>query len=274
MHVKNNLWYGDLHIHTNLSFCSPQEIVPESYLPLIEGEELSVLGFANHLYSKSWLNDAKGEYPGVERVLQIRPQLEEMKKKTKARILLGCEVETFIDQEPTLPRCYAGEFDYILLAASHIVNVSKEYTKYDIYHPDSLRDILIERFLYVCHLDYNVPTGICHPLYPICSSFEQEVVDGISDSVLSDCFSTAAKHNLSIEIHACLFRGGTRLNSNGISPSYLRILSAALSCGCHFHFGVDAHTSEAFKGKHAILKNAASSIGITEDNMWNFPGLC
>lgn len=271
MSDSRSLWYGDLHLHTNYSYCAPRETVPETYLPYVEEEDIRVLGFSNHLYypdAVSAEERAESKYPGVMRVLKIKEELEAMKKKTGCRILLGCEVETVYGREPSLPKEMAGQFDYILLAASHVLNLGGYYRDYDLSTPDKLRELTIERFHYACSCDYPVPTGICHPLYPICSPAEQEIVDGISDSRLADCFTLAAKKNISIEIHACLYRGGTQLDGEGLSPSYLRLLSAAKACGCHFHFGTDAHAASAFTGKHALLRRAAERAGITEDDMW------
>lgn len=268
---KNSLWYGDLHIHTNYSHCAPRETVAESYLPYLEKEDVRVLGFSNHLYYPDSVSEeerAEGENPGVRRVLKIKEELEALRQKTDCRILLGCEVETVYGREPSLPRELAGQFDYILLAASHILNLPGYYRNYDLSTPERLRDLVIERFRYACQYDYPAPTGICHPLYPICSPIEQEIVDGISDSILADCFTLAAKKNISIEIHACLYRNGTALDEERLSPTYLRVLSAAKACGCHFHFGTDAHAAERFYGKHALLRRAAERVGITEDDMW------
>lgn len=266
-----SLWYGDLHVHTNCSYCAPQDITAESYLPFIEQENIGVLGFSDHLYYAGAMPEQErkeSEYPAVERVLKIKNELQALKQKTDCRLLLGCEVETVYGREPSLPRELAGQFDYVLLAASHILNLAGYYQNYDLSTPEKLRDLMIERFLYACNYDYPVPTGICHPLYPICSPIEQEIVDGISDSKLADCFTLAAKKNISIEIHACLYRKGTALDGEGLSPSYLRVLSAAKACGCHFHFGSDAHDPFGFCEKHERLRRAAERVGITKEDMW------
>lgn len=269
-----SLWNGDLHVHTNLSFCAPQTTVPESYLPYLDEEDIQVIGFSNHLYPASWIRGSDPEKrPGLERNLRIIPELEEMRRKTNAVVLLGCEIEVIKDKPPTLLPEEAGQYDYVLLAASHVMNIYHEYEKFNIDSADKLRDMTLDRYFYACSLDYPVPTGICHPLYALCSPWEQEVVDGISDSVLSDCFSLAAKKGISIEIHACLYREGTAHNEEGLSPSYLRVLSAAKACGCKFHFGSDAHAPGAFTGKHRLLRRAAEIVGITKADMWHFPAL-
>ena len=36
----SSLWYGDLHLHTNLSNCAPRDTVSETYLPFLEQEDV------------------------------------------------------------------------------------------------------------------------------------------------------------------------------------------------------------------------------------------
>ncbi|GEM_PF-1939326 len=272
--MSYSLWNGDLHTHTNLSLCAPASTVPASYLPYCQQEDIQVLGFSNHLYYKEWnLLGQTGDQMGVNRVLRLAPQLAETQKQTDMKLLFGCEVEVIYGKEPALAPADATPFDYVLIAASHILNIPHEYDTRELQDADKLRERTLERFLFACSLDYPVPVGICHPLYPICSPVEQQVVDGISDSQLAECFSLAAKKNISIEIHACLYRKGTALNEEGLSPSYLRVLSAAKACGCKFHFGADAHAPEAFTGVHNKLRLAARRAGITPEDMWQLPAL-
>ncbi len=260
---------SDLHVHTNLSFCAPRQTLASSYLPHCGQEGVTTLGFSNHIYAPRYLKRAGiPEERGGDYALRLRRELEELQPSAPVRLLLGCEVETFCGEEPTLSPQEAKNFDYVLLAASHIMNFPDEYRNYDLSTPAKLRALILERFLRACELEYPVPTGICHPLYPICSPWEQEVVDGITDSQLADCFTLAAAKNKSIEIHACLYRRGTALDEEGLSPSYLRVLAAAKACGCRFHFGSDAHSPDAFQGVHRLLLLAAQRLGITREDIW------
>jgi len=266
--MNYSLWNGDLHIHTNLSFCSHPEIVPSVYLPYCEAEKLTVLGFSNHAYYDELLGDGTVKGAGLARELQIKKQLEETQKTTNIKLLMGAEVETVVGREPSIRPEEAYPFDYILLAASHILNLPYAYDLKEFSNPDKLRALTINQFFHACELKYPVPTAICHPLYPICSKAEQEIVDGISDKQLEECFTCAKENNKGIEIHACLYRRGTKLNEDGISPSYLRYLTIAKECGCKFHFGGDAHMPSNFVGIHEKLRRAALSVGITENDMW------
>lgn len=268
--MSRKLWNADLHVHTNRSYCAPRATMPGSYIPYCAEEDIDIIGFSNHLYYRR--NEKGEDVPDRDSVawnLGIKDEIADIKDRKGVGILVGCEVETVYGKEPSLPREEAKNYDYVLLAASHVMNIGHLYTGVDYSTKEKLSALTVERFRYACELDYGVPTGICHPLYPICSPWEQEIVDGYSDSLLEDLFSLARKKNKSIEIHACLFRQGTKRDGTGLSPSYIRLLSAAKACGCRFHFGSDAHAPDAFVGTHSLLRLAAERAGITPDDMWD-----
>lgn len=262
-------FFSDLHIHTNRSFCAPSSTTVESYLPLCEKEGLRVLGISDHVYPTQVIrNRGFADKDKVSHLTSLRGELKKAQEETGIRLLLGCEMDLFPSTGPLLSPEEGLNFDYILVAASHILNYPKMYADYDLSTPAKLRKLTLDQFFAACELRYPVPVGICHPLYPICSPWEQEVVDGISDTCLNECFSMAAERDISIEIHACLYRNGTALNEYGLSDSYLRVLSAAKNCGCKFHFGADAHNPDMFADKHDLLRKAAELIGITAEDLW------
>ena len=263
---EQRLCRADLHIHTSHSLCAPRTTQVESYLPYCVEEGIRLLGITNHLYAEG--GTVHG-VPYLDYILQVRGELEALREKTDVRLLFGCESELFWNREPGLHPQNAHHFDYVLFAPSHIFNCITYYEGIDLSSADKVRDLIVAQFCRACTLEYDIPVGICHPLYPICCPWEQEVVDGMTDEVLADCFTLAAKHHRSIEIHACLYRNGTALDHEGLSPSYLRLLSAAKACGCKFHFGSDAHAPDAFLGKHRLLERAAERIGLCEDDLWS-----
>jgi len=59
------------------------------------------------------------------------------------------------------------------------------------------------------------------------------------------------------------------LDEEGLSPSYIRMLSIARECGCKFHFGSDAHKPKDFVGVHSLLERAAERAGIREEDIWH-----
>lgn len=269
---KQNLCTADLHLHTNLSFCAPDTTKVSSYLPFCSQENIKRIGISNHLYSNR----------GVEYILQIKEELDSLQddrqrsnrfddrlKNISPEILLGCEAELFYGKEPQLTKKDTHHFDYVLIAASHIFNKLEQYKDFDLSNSEKIRDLLIENFQFACHQDLGVPTGICHPLYPICAPNQQEILNIMTDEQLVDCYSLAAKKDISIEIHACLYRNTVELDGEGLSPSYIRMLSIAKECGCKFHFGSDAHSPDQFVYVHRLLERAAERAGITENDLWH-----
>lgn len=265
MEIKK-LCRADLHIHTNRSRCSPRETTVSAYLPYCKGEGIKTIGISNHIYKPSVLGV---KYPeNINYALSVREEIDAIQNKTDVKILLGCEVETFHSQDVGVSVADARAFDYVLLAASHIFNWKHEYDGFDLSTPEAVKKILIENFVRACEVEYDVPVGICHPLYPIMCPFEYDVVRSFTDEELEDCFTLAAQKRRSIEIHACLSRNGTPLDDEGISPSYVHFLEVAKKCGCKFHFGADIHVPSHFSGSHEKLEIAARRVGITEDDLW------
>ncbi len=264
-------FYSDLHVHTNRSLCAPRTTEPSTYLPYCESEGIRLIGISDHVYPTEMIHEfGYTDETRLSRLLSVRPALKEAEAASNIRFLFGCEIDYF----PCVGHPYISPeesllFDYVLFASSHILNYPHMYTEYELSSPDVLRRLTVERFIAACKLDYPVPMGICHPLYPICSPHQCEIIDGISDACLKECFCMAKEKNISIEIHACLFRKDTPLNADGLSDRYLRILSVAKECGCKFHFGSDAHDPHAFVGSHDKLRRAATLLGITGEDLWD-----
>jgi len=259
--VKMNsikLCASDLHLHTNLSYCAPSTTKLASYLPHCANEGIAKIGIANHLYANN----------GVEHILQIQQEIRVSRENSPIEILLGCEAELFYGQEPMLSKKDAACFDYVLLAPSHIFNQMHEYKTFDLSTSEKIRKLIIDNFKCACYQELGVPTAICHPLYPICAPNQQEIIDGITDKELTECYTLAAEKNKSIEVHACVYRNSVPLDGEGLSPSYIRMLSIAKECGCKFHFGSDAHSPESFVGTHSLLERAAERAGICKDDLW------
>ncbi len=270
--MSNPAFFSDLHIHTNRSLCAPRTTEPASYLPYCEQEGIRLIGISDHVYPTEMIHQfGYTNETRMSRLLSLRQAIKEANdSQSRVGFLFGCEIDYF----PSVGAPYISpeeslQFDYILFASSHILNYPHMYTSYDLNSPDVLRRLTIERFVAACSLDYPVPMGICHPLYPICSPYQAEIIDGMSDSCLKELFSMAAEKQISVEIHACLYRKDTPLNEEGLSEHYLRILSMAKSCGCKFHFGSDAHEPKAFVGVHDKLRRAAELIGVTEADLWD-----
>lgn len=256
---SNKLCLSDLHLHTNLSFCAPERTTINSFLPYCEQEGIKKIGIANHLYTNM----------GIEHTLKIKNEIDEVKDSSPVEILLGCEMELFYDEEPMLNAQNARNFDYVMIAPSHIFNQYSHYKNIDLSTAEKIRDVIIDNFMRACKVELGVPTAICHPLYPICAGNQQGILDCMSDKQLRECYTFAADHNKCIEVHACVYRNDVPLDDEGLSPTYIHMLSVAKECGCKFHFGSDAHSTESFLDRHKLLDRAAQRAGICKDDIWN-----
>ncbi len=262
---------NDLHVHTNLSVCAPRYSYAENYIPYCKQENVKVIGFTDHVYIKERMQAEHPEFKGTpgEYPALLREEVEELREQNKdLKILLGCEAEVIYGRDFDVTFEESKNYDYVALAPSHILNLGNLYSGMDFSTPEKLRAFMLERFKIACKIKLAVPTVICHPLYPILSEFEQQVVDGITDSELGECFDLARENDKAIEIHACLYRKGTVRNADGLSPSYLRILEVAKECGCKFYMGSDAHQLRDFVGAHEKLAKACEYLGVTEYDLW------
>lgn len=143
--IADKLCKFDLHLHTNLSCCAPKTTVVESYLPHCKAEDVELLGISNHLY----------DWGGIERTLQIKQEIDELRNKADIKFLVGCEAEIFYGKEPYLTREMAQNFDYVLLAPSHIFNFRDRYRDFDLSTPDKAREIIVENFKAACKFHFG-----------------------------------------------------------------------------------------------------------------------
>ena len=119
---STKLCVADLHLHTNLSFCAPSETTINSYLPFCVQEGIEKIGISNHLYSDK----------GIEHTMQIKDEIHALQDNFPVQVLLGCEMNLFPGQEPLLHKENAHQFDYVLVAHSHIFNLIHEYKNFDV----------------------------------------------------------------------------------------------------------------------------------------------
>lgn len=260
---------SDFHVHTNLSRCAPGDTTLQSQ---IDGlcdfpDGLDTLGISNHLWDSS-IPGASNWYKGqdVPHVLLLREEMKSVNTRKK-RILLGAEVEMASDCDVCITRENARLFDYLLITVSHFhmkgLVISPEITD-----ADTVRELLIKRFIAACKWDSPVKCGICHPFYPM--SFyhiENEILSKITDAEYEKCFNEAKKGNKSIEIHASILRP-VDPDENGIARQYARMLRIARECGCSFHIGSDVHKPNRETG--ILLRRAAEKCGIDEERLTEF----
>lgn len=260
---------SDFHVHTKLSRCAPRDTTLQSQIDGLcqGGDGLRVLGISNHLWDSA-IDGASPWYEGqnVPHVLSLREELEGCNTRG-ARVLVGAEVEMRRDGEVALTPENARLFDYILITVSHF-HMKGLIVSPELSDPSEIRRLLIDRFCKAAVWPSPVKTGICHPFYPM--SFwdaEHEILSGIKDEEYGKCFELAARHGISVEIHASVLRPVCP-DENGFASDYMRMLRIARECGCSFHIGSDVHAPNPEKG--LLLRKAARAAGIEEKYLTEF----
>ena len=143
--MSNSAFFSDLHIHTKQSGCAPRTSEAASYLPYCKQEGIRLLGISDHVYSDETLRECGYVNENkMSHLLVTHPILEELAKTSDVRFLFGCEAEYFPGQPPLISQEESLSFDYILMAASHVLNQPKMYSAYDIHDPNVLRKLTID----------------------------------------------------------------------------------------------------------------------------------
>lgn len=250
----------DIHIHTFLSSCGDRNAKPKRYIEIAKQRGLKIIGFTDHLWDKS----VEGAWPwyqpqDIDHVMQIRKMVKETSGDLK--ILFGCETEFTGKDRVALTKEHASLFDYVLIPTTHFH--MKDYVcPSSITKPLEVAKLMVERFNEAIALD--IATGIAHPFVPYgFIENAKEIVAQISDEEFINSFSLAKEHNVSIEIHKDMFFPDVTAMDKDV---YIRVLSLAKKAGCHFHYGSDSHSVEAFAQDNAI-GDFLDECGITPNDI-------
>ena len=261
--------FSDLHVHTNLSPCAPEASSVRAQLEAARDRGIDTIGFSNHLWDSEFPG-ADGWYEplDVDHLLKIRGEIAELEDDLGVRILVGAEVEApgFL----AITAKNAEKFDYILVSSSHL------------HHPDlmkgiraetqeDVRLILVERFLKTVAeaAELGVPASVAHPFHPLgfSTEVEAEAVDGITDRMLAEILSFAAKRGVGIEAHWPTMRYGAE---NGIIAAHsARFLRIAREVGCRFTMGSDSHSPKHILDRTDEMRELARQAGITDEVMFD-----
>jgi histidinol phosphatase-like PHP family hydrolase len=263
----------DVHVHTKLSACcSDPTATPANAIARAADAGLKTLGFANHLWDRAVPGAGEWYAPqDLEHILSIR---KEIPADTRGvRVLVGCETEYCGGGKVGISREAAAQLDYVLIPFSHThmagFVVPTGTTAAD------LPRLFTRRFREV--VDLGLATGFAHPFLPWTFRDQvDEIVSGISDGDLEDCFGRAAAARVSVEIHVGMFPGRSKSGdsprfssprSSGLhDETFLRVLGIARRMGCFFHFASDAHEL-ADVGGVKKLEPYVRQLGITKENV-------
>ena len=259
--------HSDFHVHTNLSPCAPRTSTLAATLQAAKDAGLTTIGISNHF----WDEAIPGAWPwyepqGVAHVQEIREEIAALEDDFGIRILVGAEVESpgFLALSPK----NADKFDYILVSCSHL-HMENNLEGMRDETVDDVRLVLVERFL--CAVaeaaNYGVPASVCHPFHPLAFGVdvESEVLNGMTDRMLSEILSFAAKRNIGIEAHwQTMHDGGSK---GKIAPFSERFLRTAREVGCRFTLGSDSHDPTNLAARNRDMREYARQAGVTDGVM-------
>ena len=258
--------FSDLHVHTNLSPCAPRHASVHAHLEAAKECGLETIGFSNHY----WDSEIPGASPwyvpqDTAHVMQIRDEISALEDDFGIRILVGAEVESpgFLALTPK----NAEKFDYILVSCSHL-HMDENLVGMRAETVDDVRLILVERFL--CAVaeaaKFGIPASVCHPFHPLAfRDLEAQIHDGLTDRMLEEILSFAAKRGVGIEAHWQTMHDG---GENGqIAPNIARILRIARKVGCRFTIGSDCHDPSLLAARNIEARAFAAQAGVTDEVM-------
>jgi histidinol phosphatase-like PHP family hydrolase len=249
----------DVHVHTTLSACCHDPAAtPRRILEKAAEAGLDLLGFADHLWDPAVPGASPWYAPqDVEHVLRTRACLAGY--DGPVRVLVGCETEYCGNGKLGISREAARRMDFVLAPISHL-HMASFVAPPDLSHRDAAR-LMVERFLEVVSIEWV--TGIAHPFIPLgYLDHVDSIVGSIPDADLRECFGRAAEARKSIEIHLGMFQGLKSSERPGFhDATFDRVLTAAKSAGCRFHFASDAHTLEGV-GSVCRLEPKLRELGI------------
>lgn len=228
----------DVHLHIQ------KGKTPSSYLEISKSFGTEILGITEHLWDIANIPTSNPYYQDktLESVLNLR---KDSPQSHTPKLLWGCETE-YAATIPQVGICppQSELLDYIVVPHSHFFLPGFTFPA-SLSQPSEIADYMKKTFLEVASLP--VATVIAHPFDPTASHFQQQdflesIFQFLPDSILSKCFSLAAKNNKIIEINLGSFVHGLR--NPLYQKTYLSMFAIAKQAGCRFCLASDAQRPE------------------------------
>ncbi len=246
----------DYHVHTGLSVCAPNSTTIESYLPVIKEQGLTKIGIADHIWDDKIPGASKFYIPQTPAHSALIKEQGVPGVIDGVQFLFGCEADMNKDDVLGLTEESAAMFDFIIVSTAHF------HMKGFTIENDTPVEVARKRMLERIYKAIEVPfiSGIAHPFLPMGYVEERkELLSGITDNQLIDCFKAVADAKKSVEINFNYFA-----EKYAVLEETERIYTLAREQGCSFHLGSDCHKPEKMCGYEEAIA-FAEKCGITED---------
>ena len=253
----------DLHIHSQLSWCSgDQEQTPENILEYAKREGLKQICLTDHMWDKA--AGTPGDWYGHQDIPHIRQALP-LPEAEGVQFLFGCETELNKDNVLGLAPENFDKFDFIVIPTTHMHFHGFTIDEADL-TAERRRERWIERFDAVTHMDLPWgKVGIAHMTCPLMGrdypEMHLEILDGIEDATYRELFLHAAKVGAGIELNFPVLSYSEEQLARALRPYII-----AKDCGCKFYLGSDAHTPRGLEGQRKRAERYVEVLGLTEDD--------
>lgn len=251
----------DFHIHSSLSFCSSDpEQSTENILKYAVENGFEKLCITDHFWDSAVKGASDWYAPqDYNHISQSKP----LPQVQGVSFLFGCETE--LDKYNTLGLAaeHFDLFDFIIIPTTHL-----HMTDFTISTADCTVEGRAKQWIsrLTAVLEMSLPfkkVGLAHLTCPLIAPASKEeyfkVLSLISDSVLEELFTQAAKLGVGIELN----KSDITFDDAQIDR-IMRPYIIARSCGCKFYFGSDSHHPADFVGAKAAFRKAAELLKLEE----------
>lgn len=253
----------DLHIHSELSYCSGDpEQNTANILEYAKREGLKQICLTDHLWDKA--AGKPSEWYGHQDIPHLWQALP-LPQADGVEFLFGCETELNKDNVLGLAPENFDKFDFIIIPTTHLHMHGFTIDEKD-FSVEGRREKWIERFDAVLRMDLPFgKVGIAHMTCPLMGrdtpGMHLEILDGIPDAAYRELFARAAKAGVGIELNFPVLG-----YSEEDLPRALRPYLLAKDCGCKFYLGSDAHTPRGLAGQRRRAERYVELLDLSEED--------
>ena len=254
----------DLHLHSQLSFCSGHpEQTSATLLNYAREQGLRHICVTDHFWDENVPGASEWYRPqNFPHISQILP----LPNADGVTFHFGCETD--FDKFKTLGIRLEtiDKMDFVIVPTSHL-----HMSGFTIDPADSSVTRRAALYMERNHalLDMDLPftkMGLAHFTCCLldrgCEGSRDDIMDAITDAQYAEFFERLATCGMGLEINTSL--------SDSTNQSALRPYRIARACGCKFYLGSDAHTPEELLGAHARFAAMVDALDLTEDDKFAF----
>jgi len=234
----------DLHVHTNLSPCSREEMTLQDIIRAAEEQGIEHLAITDHIH------------PSTDRSIidHVRGQCNRL--NSTMNIYVGCEADVVAVGEVTVDPALADRADFVMVAANHFQDrfISQPPTR-------KSRDVALhylEMLRFAASLE--LADVIAHPLFVVPGTYDPLAPAELTEEDLLPVVELAARNSIAVEISRRALAPEQR-------PFLLSFYRLCKQAGLKFAIGSDAHQL-ADVGRTYLVEPLILELGLTDEDIW------